>query len=51
MKEGIKSHAVWTEIHNWELLIMKCLRDELKKVVEIENKKEADLIKRETVYQ
>ena len=42
---------MWAEIHNWEILIIKCLRDELKKIIDIENKKETDLMKRETVYQ
>ncbi len=32
VREGIKSHPMWHKEHNWELIMVKYLRDDLLKI-------------------
>lgn len=49
---GVRTHSAWETLSNWELLMMKQIRDELKTIVlgDEDTTSDADFLKREIVF-
>ena len=50
LQEGIKNHKIWEDQQCWELLLLLKIRGEMKSTVDIDDKSEREILKKDNVF-
>ena len=43
-------HNVWKDEYIWEMIIIKKIRDELSRTIQVDDKSEAETLKRDAIF-